>query len=523
MKSASVLRAIVGLLLPAAAQAQQLYDAEAPVVDTIVIITHNVFGPAEADANIFFRAANSVHVTTRAAVVRRELLFHTGEPYDDALVAETERNLRRLGIFRDVDIDTTRIGSKLAVVVQTADGWTTQVQLSAYSTGGTFSWSAGLAERNLVGTATRAGAFYRDEPDRTATTFTLGMDRTLGSAVAVTGVYDKLSDGLRGGVGVGVPWRALTDRQSWELRASAGRERILLYRGGVLSDSVQRRSLIQSGYVAHAVSASTAGYVRLGFAGQVVRMEHVAYADTGLLIPDSLIGAVGLFGEISRARYKVVTHYNGFARDFDVDLSSRLSMSAWLAPAAFGYEESGVGAEVGLQGGLPVGAGFAFFRAKANALYTASGVDSGQAWVGLTVATMPFRRNATVFHIQMGAQRGVAPGGEFDIGHGFGPRAFKPHAFTGSRMIWGSVEHRGFMVDEVLGLLGVGFAAFVDYGGAWFADQPRRLGGDVGLGLRLGATRATGPNVGRLDLAYRFGEGFAGNRWVVSFGRGFAF
>jgi hypothetical protein len=66
-------------------------------------------------------------------------------------------------------------------------------------------------------------------------------------------------------------------------------------------------------------------------------------------------------------------------------------------------------------------------------------------------------------------------------------------------------------------------AGFVDYGGAWFADQAARHGGDVGLGLRSGATSATGPNVGRLDLAYRIGGGITGSRWVVSFGTAYQF
>jgi len=100
---------------------------------------------------------------------------------------------------------------------------------------------------------------------------------------------------------------------------------------------------------------------------------------------------------------------------------------------------------------------------------------------------------------------------------------FGPHAFTGDRTAWGSLEHRAFVLDEVLGLLGVGFSAFLDYGGAWYADQPRRTAGNVGLGLRLGATRATGQNIGGFDVAYRFGSLVEGNRWVFLFGRGFSF
>jgi hypothetical protein len=255
----------------------------------------------------------------------------------------------------------------------------------------------------------------------------------------------------------------------------------------------------------------------------VYRAEHVTYADTGRAIPDSVTGVVGIFGELNRARFKVVTHYNGFNRDFDVDLSSRISMTAWLAPAGFGYEETGIGADVAVQTGTSIGRGFATLQASANALFNSTGVDSGQAWVGVTLATLPFERHATVFHVQAGAQRGVAFGAEYDVGHGVGPRGFKPHAFTGTRMLWGSLEHRAFLVDEVLGLMGLGFAAFVDYGGAWFDGEPRQMGGDLGVGIRLGATRSAGPNVGRIDLAYKFGDGYGDKRWVVSFGRGFAF
>ena len=45
----------------------------------------------------------------------------------------------------------------------------------------------------------------------------------------------------------------------------------------------------------------------------------------------------------------------------------------------------------------------------------------------------------------------------------------------------------------------------------------------MGLGIRAGTTGATGPNVGRLDLGYRFGQGATGRRWVVSLGQAYEF
>ena len=64
----------------------------------------DIFDPDER--GFIARAANALHIQTRAVTIRRELLFGAGQPYDSALVAESERNLRALGVFRRVAIDT---------------------------------------------------------------------------------------------------------------------------------------------------------------------------------------------------------------------------------------------------------------------------------------------------------------------------------------------------------------------------------------------------------------------------------
>ncbi len=494
-----------------------------PIVDTIIIVTRNVYGEDEAQSSFLFKLANSIHVTTRSSVVRRELLFEAGEPYDSALVAETARNLRRMGLFQSAAIDTTRIDGRLAVVVSTADGWSTQPQINLNFTGEAFTWSAGFAERNFFGTATRVGAFYRKNPDRSAITLGFSQNRVLGSPVAISGVYDDLSDGVRRGWSIGVPWRANTDTRSFGVGGFQNDELIVRYRDGDTSAVYQRRSFLQAAQYSIALHATPARYVRLGLVGQLWHGAHIEEADTGFTVPDTTNGVLGLTGEIGWSRFKVVRYYNGFARDFDVDISSRISLTTWVAPTQFGYSESGIGADIGVQTGVAVGNSFAKLNARANGLLTGAGVDSGRVWLGLTVATQPFYRNATVFHVEAGLQRAPAPGTEYDIGHGSGPRAFGPHAFSGTRMFWCTIEHRAFLIDEIFGLLGLGFAAFVDYGGAWFQDQSKRLGGDVGAGIRFGPSRATAASVGRIDVAYRFGEGFDDKRWVVSFGRGFSF
>jgi hypothetical protein len=162
-------------------------------------------------------------------------------------------------------------------------------------------------------------------------------------------------------------------------------------------------------------------------------------------------------------------------------------------------------------------------RGEANGLFTSAGLDSGQVAVQLTAAAQVLPKSSTVLHVEWAERRGTPPGFEYDFGHGRGPRSFGPHAFVGDRAVWVALEQRAFVFDNILGLMGIGFTGFLDYGGAWYADRPRRLGGDVGLGLRFGSLRSIGNNTGRFDVGYRFGEGWGTKRWAVSFGSGFAF
>lgn len=510
--------AAAAFIAPARAAAQA-----APVVDTIIVETRNVFADAEAKANPLFQLTNALHVTTRPYVVMRELLFRAGEPYDSALAAETQRNLRALGIFRDVTLDTVRVDGRLAVRVVTEDGWSTNLDVGARSTGDVFTWNVGLFEQNVLGTANMAGLSYRNEVDRDALRVQGRINRAFGTRVIAEGFYDDLSDGWTARWLAGSPFRALGDRVAIVLEGHAANRRLLRFRDGMEADSVRRRAFIQRVSVAWAPVAGADGYVRVGLRGEIRREEFVAQPDPGPVVPDSVFGTVGLFAEWFRPRFIVVTHYNGFAREEDVDLGAGIDISAAAALTAFGYERNGVLPSVGVQVGAGTGKLFARLRMRANGLLTSAGVDSGQVRAEATLAARVFPRQATVLHVEAGVQDSPVLGAEFDLGHGIGPRAFVPHAFTGTRSVWGIFEHRAFLIDDLLGLIGIGLAAFVDYGGAWFGDQDARFGGDVGLGLRLGTTRSTGPNVGRFDLAYQFGDGVNGNRWVFSFGQAFEF
>jgi len=502
-------------------------DTLAPVLDSIAIVTENVFSPEEVDKADIFRLANGLRVTTRRWVVEREVLLEVGQPYDSVLADETERNLRRLGLFRQVDVDTSRIEGKLVATVYARDAWSTQpIIVVNIATDGTWTGRFGLTESNLFGTGNIGHIAWRKEVDRDGLELATELRRVAGTQINTGGRYFNLSDGNFGDWFVGDPWRSLNDRRAVLYRGEAGDRQAIQYR--VESSRVTDTTLYWRNNYAHrlvagiATQASPREYTRFGILGEYRNQKYVLVSDTSLAVPDTILGFIGVFGEYRRSNFLVTRFVNGFVTE-DVDLSETLALGLNVAPSAFGFERTGLGASLAMQAGSPLANGFVHGLLYANGLFNSAGLDSGRVVLRVTVAQKLGKRHATILHARAGMMENPPPGGEFDLGFEFPPRSWVPHSFVGTRALWGTLEHRWFLLDHFLNLLDMGFAGFLDYGGAWYADQTPRWGGAAGFGIRTGWSRTSVAQTGRIDVGYRFGPDVTGNRWVVSIGGGWVF
>ncbi len=514
--------AAIALLAPAALLAQA--PSRAPTIDSVAIVRHSVFDPDETSFWLL-SLVNKLHVTTRAYVVRRELLFEAGEPYDSARVAESARNLRRLRVFRSVRIDSATVDGRLVITVTTDDGWSTRPDFRFKSTGGELDYTIALIEDNLLGTATQASVLYRNTPDRTSTTFGFRQPRLIAGRVGLTARWDDRSDGQRYGALLAQPFFTLSSRNSWSVFGERRDERVLLYRDGRRqpADSVFRDYSIGRLDLAHALRAGSDGYLRVGIAAQVREDRFAPGPGLPGTTRSASSGAVGGWLELRRARFLTTTGYNALSREEDVDLSSVLRVGAWLAPGAFGYERGGIGPEVLAHVGTRIPSGFAAASLGAHGLFTSAGLDSGSVHLAGTAAWLPTPRHLAVLHVSAGAIEDPLPGTEYDLGLGAGPRGFRQHAFTGDRMFFATAEYRYGLAPDFLKVVDVGIAAFADVGGAWFDGSPSRSGWDAGIGLRLGPSRAPDLEANRIDLVYRSGNSREPAGWVLVVAKGFAF
>ena len=494
--------ALLAGLMPAAAPAQTAADS-AQVIRGVLVQRYDIYAPTEVTGRVH-RLANGLHFTTRESVVRRELLFRPGQLYDSAAVAETARNLRSLGIFRALTIDTVRSDSGLIVRVTTADGWSTRAITNLRITGSTWIPTIGVEELNFLGTATLVGIRYRIDPDRSTITTSFRQPRLLAGRVGLTVQYAHLSDGDLGFAMVNKPWFSLAARSSWQVYGEARKERILKFLEGNPDPVVtlQRRYQLVGGAAAWALSSGTRGYLRAGLNGQVRRDD---YAETTRLdtLGHTVTGAAGVFLQWRAARFLVSSGLEGFAREEDVDVSTTIGTGVQVTPKAFGYAEDGLVPFVTIGTGFGRSDRFVQLRATASGRYTAAGLDSGSVHLAGTTFLLPARRHLVVLHGAIGWQHNPAPGAEFDLGVGIGPRGFKQHAFTGDRAFFTTAEYRWTVDENFRDLSAIGLAAFVDYGGAWYDGSVRRTGFDVGVGLRFGLTRVTETQSNRVDLACR--------------------
>ncbi len=489
----------------------------AMIVRGVIVERHDIFDRSE-EASWWARIGNALHVTTRRRVVEREILFRAGEPFDSAGVAETARNLRALGVFRRVLIDSMRTDSGLVLRVTTKDGWSMRPTIDFSSAGSQTAWAVGLEELNLFGNAAYGSLTYSDHPDRTSLTALFRQPRLFAGKVYLqVGVQDR-SDGRSLSFGMGQPFLSLSSRSGVQAAALDFDGDVLRFFEGERSASVvlRRRYALLRADGARAVVASPRGFVRIGLLGQVRRDDFLDRASVATApFPRTVTAAVGPYVWLNRASYTVVRNFRSFLREEDIDLSEGLLLGAYAAPSAFGYNRDGLGLQGSALAGTRLPGGFATIRAQATGLVTGGGLDSGTVRLSGTWLIQPARRHSLTLFAQAGWQENAVPGEEFDLGLGRGPRAFYAHAFTGDRLVNFTAEYRWTAVEDLWEVLGLGLAGFVDHGGAWYSGSRRRTGTDAGVGIRLGPSRTAEGGSVNIDLARRFGTDVQPGGWAL--------
>jgi len=488
-------------------------EAAGARIGTIRVEQLNIFDPSQRQEDYFlYRLANRLHVLTREAVVRRELLFQEGDPYRQALIDESERNLRALDVIYHVQIRPASYHDGLVdLVVSTQDTWTMRPSVRLSRAGGTTNTGFSFSEKNFLGRIKLLEASRKSDIDRSTTSLLYSDPRLFGSRFALRTLYQDSTDGLSRGLSLSHPFFSLDTHWSMSATGQHLVQTSRLFREGEtisefseISDTVNAFYGFSPGHKNGRTLRYNLGYAYL----RKVFQQQPGDEGFGLVETpqdQKFSGPVFSFERL-RDRYIKVRNYNQFDRIEDFNLGNDLNVSTQLSLPSFGADRSEVILNASDAFGVPL-------TDSANLFY--NGSISGRTGAGevsdllVSQAAESYWRISPkqTLYARLALDVGIHLDGQDQLllGGDTGLRGYPSRQFAGDRRLLLTLEHRLFTEWQILRLVQIGFASFVDAGDAWYGTTGERLSDlhpDLGVGLRFGVTRSSVASVSRLDLAY---------------------
>lgn len=513
----------LGLFALGALYSQPVSSASgsAPTIDSIEILIEDVFEDAGLTPDSWvYQLGNQLHVETKEVVIRRELLFREGEPLDPEALAQSERNLRALPFLRKARVEAHPIegdGTGLVQVrVVVSDSWSTIPEGRLAKVGNEWIWGIGATEGNLFGLGKEIGALHSSGLDRDETYVLYRDPRLVGSRVALTTFYSDASDGHHGSFVAHRPFYSLDSR--WSFRAGFEDFDRLdpLYEDGERVEELRHTRRHTDFEVARAVRRSGASAVRL----------HLGYlfSEDEVGLETRKFGVVQLGLTSVQHAFRKVTHVNRFERTEDINLGNEAAAFVGLSTPSLGGEaESSYFFFLSERRGFDLNArGFLLGAASWQARHRGGGIENGIARFRLDLVQKLSPRRILLAKADFQHGTNLDPEVQIRLGAESGLRGYPVRQFNGSRSLLFSVEGRWFVADDVLRLVSLGVAGFVDSGFAWPEGTKIALDdlrSDVGVSLLLGANRVSASRRGvRIDLAYALNPIDGRSPWLVSAG-----
>ena len=491
-------------------------EAAGAVIGEVRIDNGNIFDPAnEKENGILYRAANAIHIRTRAAVVRRQLLFKPGERVSVRLIEETERLMRSNRIFYDVGI--VPVGYHDGVVdieVRTRDTWTLEPGASASRAGGVNKTGFTLRDTNAFGTGILIGASRSSDADRSAITYKISQPHAFDGWTAIDYSHSQLSDGQSNAISIVRPFYAMDTRWAAGFSASTDTRIDSVFKDAKkVSQDRHRQETAEAfgGWSEGLVDGWTQRYsVGLSYLKDTFyKVEPDVPPPPDPFPPDQTLAAPFFRYELVQDDYEKVKN-----RDL-IERPEYFAMGT-QASARLGRALTGLGSTQNLW--LYSASASDGFRLPSNSVLLGSTTISGQTGYGpldrytaggsIRFYGHPDDRTLTFVSLS-GSVAKLDPknlANQLVLGGDTGLRGYPRNYQTGDRLVLLNVEERVYTDWYPFRLIRVGGAAFFDSGRAW--DGPgeslssARWLSNVGFGLRFLSTRSSFGNVLHVDLAF---------------------
>jgi hypothetical protein len=488
-------------------------EAAGAVVGNIDLDVRNIFDESDArESNGLFRLANHLHIRTKRATIKAQLLFASGEKYSARKLAETERALRLLSYIYDARIVPVRYaGGKVDIKVITKDVWTLSPGISFGRAGGSNSTNFNIQDSNFLGWGKGLQVSHGSSVDRTSDTVSWSDPNVLGSKWTAAAAYVDSSDGSERVVQVSHPFYSLDTPWSTKMTAVKFDRTTTRYN---LGERIDQFNDNESSYE---LSGGVSGGLidgwtkRLTFGMRYDRNLFLPTPGTSMparqLPPDRTLSYPFVGFDILQDKYKKVGDENQIGRTEDLYFGTEISGEVGLADSAFGADRKAIMLVAKLLRG--------FELTELQQLFVTSNfssrIEDGRARNLIADSGAKYYWRWRPDWLLYAAVSGTVtdsldPELQLLLGGDNGLRGYPLRYESGTSRALLTVEQRVYTDWYPFRLVRVGGAIFADVGRTWgsgvIGSSDPGLLRDVGFGFRLGNTRSGLGNVLHIDFAF---------------------
>ena len=502
------------------------------VVGRITIQNLGVFDPQVAQYRQFpYPLLNKLHVRTRSGVIRRELLFAPGSRFDQELVEESARNLRKYRFLGHIALVPAVHADTVNVTVRTEDQWTTNPDVVIDQQGKIYRRGLGFEEENFLGYGKYFNLRFLTSTDRNLVRVIYNDPRLLGSHQTLHLMGIKTSEGELGEVRFAHPQYSLGTSWSFDTGYHYEKGVVRLYDQGELSASVGNQQQLGD----MAMTRVWGDRTRQQKLSISLVAERQTFADQVALLLPAAPSAQALLamGPVSRQNLRLegrwqLEHVGFIKRRFidragfteDIKVGQFASLGAGQALGLGGRRDSYALVSASLVESAAIGDNHLAILSVAAGGHVERGQLTNETfeafyhhyYQGLPHQTIAFSAAGDL-------ARDMDQPFQLVLGGDIGLRGYPARQFTGDRFALFNLEDQVFTPVEVA-TLRLGFAAFGDAGMVWPAGRAwrwRDLRPSAGISLRLGVIKFAGNPVFRLDLARPLRRSQGMDRYAIGF------
>jgi hypothetical protein len=497
---------------PGAIPSPQELEAQGAVIGRIVVTPDNIFDPSIAgEGGWLYRAANKLHIKTRATVIRGQLLFKTGDRYDARLVQENERILRANDYLYDARIvPIAWDGHTVDLEVRSRDVWTLNPGFNFGRSGGTNSTNVHVQEENLLGTGRKVELAWDSNVDSTAWTVSYMDPHFLESFTRLAVSYSDSNDGKSELFSLGRPFYALDTR--WAAGTTLGDTRYVTDRyelGKTVGEfRVHDQYYEASGGWSRGLESGWATRWTAGATWQQSQFEPQPNEPLGGPLPADRKFIYPWIGfERVQDAFETRMNQNQIRRTEDVLVGFRGSARLGYATTGLGSKSDAVLLSAFAQDGADFGPRQSLFgSASASGRYEHGEIRNGILSAESRYYLATSARSKFYASLSGTLTENLDEDQQLMLGGDTGLRGYPLRYQAGTAKALLTLEQRYYSNWYPFRLFHVGGVVFFDMGRTWGRDvtgaTSMGLLKDVGFGLRLGSSRSAFGNVVHIDLAF---------------------